>query len=184
MNTLEDFLRPNQKKIFKSLCKKFKGKTFISKNNFILVRGQAPVLLVAHLDTVHEKPVQVICKSEDGNILTSPQGIGGDDRCGCYALCQIFHSAQIKPWLLFCCDEEVGGLGAKAFCQAHKHHQLPHELDQLKFLIEIDRKGFTDAVFYNCANPDFEEYITSKGFKSAQGSFSDDTIMLTLYTST
>ena len=173
MKILEDFLRPSQKQLFKRLCKKFKGKTLISKGNFILVRGSAPVLLVAHLDTVHEKPVQVICKSDDINILMSPQGIGGDDRCGVFALCHIFHAAQVKPWLLFTCNEEVGGLGAKKFCFSHQQHQLPNELDNLKFIIEIDRKGKNDAVFYRCDNPDFEAYITSKGFKTAQGSFSD-----------
>ena len=58
MKNLEDFLRPSQKKLFKRLCKKFKGNALISKGNFILVRGVAPVMLVAHLDTVHEKPVK------------------------------------------------------------------------------------------------------------------------------
>ena len=82
MKTLEDFIRPTQKKLFKLLCKKFKGKTTFSKDNFILVRGTAPVMLVAHLDTVHTEPVKQICASKDGNILMSPQGIGGDDRCG------------------------------------------------------------------------------------------------------
>jgi len=48
MNALEDFLRPSQKQLFKRLCKKFKGKTLISKGNFILVYGQAPVMLIAH----------------------------------------------------------------------------------------------------------------------------------------
>ena len=71
-------------------------------------------MLVAHLDTVHSQRVHDICKSDDGNILMSPQGIGGDDRCGVFALCNIFQSAQIKPWLLFCCNEEVGGVGARA----------------------------------------------------------------------
>ena len=173
MKNLEEFLRPTQKQLFKSLCKKFKSRILISKGNFILVKGQAPVMLVSHLDTVHEQPVRDICISADRNIIMSPQGIGGDDRCGCYALVKAYQSAQIKPWLLFCCDEEVGGLGAKKFCLAHQQLQLPNDLDQLKCIIEIDRKGKNDAVYYNCANPDFEAYITSKGFKTAQGSFSD-----------
>ena len=173
MIPLEHFLRPTQKQLFKRLCKIFKGRTLISKGNFILVHGQAPILLVAHLDTVHEKPVRDICLSPDKNILMSPQGIGGDDRCGVFALCHIFNAAQIKPWLLFTCNEEVGGLGAKNFCLAHQQHLLPNELDALKFIIELDRKGKNDAVFYRCANSDFESYITSKGFKTAQGSFSD-----------
>ena len=87
MKNLEDFIRPTQKKLFKLLAKKFKGKSIFSKGNFILVRGTAPVLLVAHLDTVHTEPVKQICASDDGNILMSPQGIGGDDRCGVFALC-------------------------------------------------------------------------------------------------
>ena len=173
MIQLEHFLRPSQKQLFKRLCKKFNGISLISKGNFILVHGQAPVLLVAHLDTVHDKPVRDICLSPDKNILMSPQGIGGDDRCGVFALCHIFHSTQIKPWLLFTCNEEIGGLGANSFCLAHKQNLLPKELDALKFIIEIDRKGKNDAVFYDCANSDFENYITSKGFKTAQGSFSD-----------
>ena len=170
---LEDFLRPTQKQLFRRLCKLFKGKTLISKGNFILVHGSASVLLVAHLDTVHDKPVRDICLSADKNILMSPQGIGGDDRCGVFALCHIFHAAQVKPWLLFTCDEEVGGLGAKNFCLAHKQNLLPNELDALKFIIELDRKGKHDAVFYRCVNSDFEAYIIGKGFKTAQGSFSD-----------
>ena len=173
MKNLEDFLRPTQKQLFKRLTKKFKGKTLISKGNFILVHGQAPVMLVAHLDTVHEQPVKDICVSADRNILMSPQGIGGDDRCGVFALVKVYRLSKIKPWLLFCCDEEVGGLGAKQFCLAHQQHQLPKELDDLKFIIELDRKGSRDAVYYRCDNPAFEAYISSKGFKTAQGSFSD-----------
>ena len=173
MKKLEDFLRPTQKQLFKLLAKKFKGKAILSKGNFILVRGTAPVMLVAHLDTVHTEPVKQICASKDENILMSPQGIGGDDRCGVFALVKIYLSAQVKPWLLFSCDEEVGGLGAQQFCLAHSQRRLPTELNALKFIIEIDRKGSTDAVYYDCDNPDFKEYITGKGFKTAIGSFSD-----------
>ena len=177
MTSLEDFLRPTQKQLFKRLAKKFKGKTLISKGNFILVHGTAPVMLVAHLDTVHEQPVKDICLSADKNILMSPQGIGGDDRCGVFALVKVYRLSKIKPWLLFTCDEEVGGLGAKKFCLAHQQHQLPKELDDLKFLIELDRKGSRDAVYYQCDNPDFEAYISGKGFKTAQGSFSDISVI-------
>ena len=46
-----------------------------------------------------------------------------------------------------------------------------------EFLIEIDRKGANDAVYYDCDNPDFEEYITGKGFQTALGSFSDISLL-------
>ena len=173
MTSLEDFLRPSQKQLFKRLAKKFKRNALLSKGNFILVHGQAPVMLVAHLDTVHEEPVRDICVSADRNIIMSPQGIGGDDRAGVFALVKIYRLSKIKPWLLLCCDEEIGGLGANQFCLAHSQHQLPNEIDNLKFIIELDRKGKNDAVFYRCDNPDFESYISGKGFKIAQGSFSD-----------
>ena len=173
MKNLEDFLRPSQKQLFKRLAKKFKRNALLSKGNFILVHGQAPVMLVAHIDTVHEEPVRDICLSSDGDIIMSPQGIGGDDRCGVFALVKVYRLSKIKPWLLFCCDEEIGGLGAKKFCLAHLQHQLPKEIDDLKFLIELDRKGSNDAVYYRCDNPDFEAYISGKGFQYAQGSFSD-----------
>ena len=54
---------------------------------------------------------------------------------------------------------------------------MPTELDALKFLVEIDRKGANDAVYYDCDNPDFEEYITGKGFQTAIGSFSDISLL-------
>jgi len=109
----------------------------------------------------------------DGNILMSPQGIGGDDRCGVYALSKVYEQSQVKPFLLFTCDEEIGGVGADYFCKCHKQKKLPPEVDNLKCIVEIDRRGSRDAVYYGCDNKDFEKYITSKGFVTAQGSFSD-----------
>ncbi|MBR1419562.1 MAG: hypothetical protein IJ575_00670 [Selenomonadaceae bacterium] len=134
-------------------------------------------MLVAHLDTVHEKPVRDICVSADGNILMSPQGIGGDDRCGVFALVQIYNLSELKPWLLFTCDEEIGDIGAEYFCIAHKERKLPEAIGKLKFIMEIDRRGNNDAVFYDCDNHDFETYICSKGFKTARGSFSDISLL-------
>ena len=74
MRNLEDFLKPTQAELFANILTLFSGKAMYSKGNFILVKGVAPILLVAHLDTVHEESVKEICTSEDGNILMSPQG--------------------------------------------------------------------------------------------------------------
>lgn len=171
--TLEEFIYPTQKKLFKQLCRTYGERAIMCKGNFILVKGGAPVMLVAHLDTVHEQPVRDICTSADGNIIMSPQGIGGDDRCGVYALASVYELADRKPWLLFTCNEEVGGLGADMFCKLHAAKKLPSGLDKLKFIVEIDRRGSHDAVYYDCDNPDFEDYVSSKGFVTATGSFSD-----------
>lgn len=174
MRPLEHYLTPKQEALFDMLREMHKGHVVsFCKKNYILVRGEAPVMLVAHLDTVHHEPVREICKTENGNILMSPQGIGGDDRCGVYALNAVYEQSKVKPWLLFTCEEEVGGLGAEQFCLKHQSKKLPKELDDLKLLIEIDRKGKNDAVYYDCDNPEFEKYITSKGFKTQYGSFTD-----------
>ena len=175
MKKLVEFLKPTQSELFCSLLNTYKGKAIYSKDNFILVKGVAPILLVAHLDTVHKKPVRDICFSSDGNILMSPQGIGGDDRCGVYALVKAYEQSAIKPYLLLTCNEEIGGIGAKAF--VHCLDELPPALPRLKCIVEIDRKGRNDAVYYDCDNPEFEEYISSKGFKTACGSFSDISVI-------
>ena len=173
MRILEDFLKPTQKELFSRLCKMYPN-AVARDGEYILVPGEAPVLLVAHLDTVHKSPVRQICKTSNGNILMSPQGIGGDDRCGVYALVTVYEQSAVKPWLLFTCDEEVGGVGASVFCTRFQKGKLPKkELESLKMLVEIDRKGRIDAVYYDCDNPEFEEYITSKGFETDFGSFSD-----------
>ena len=134
-------------------------------------------MLLAHMDTVHEKPVKHICKSADGGILMSPHGIGGDDRCGVYALVNTYEAAPVKSWLLFSCDEKVGGVGAEKFASDYRRGKMPEGLDMMKLLVEIDRKGRKDAVYYSCYNPDFEAYITSKGFVTASGSFSDISVI-------
>lgn len=173
MNQLEDFLTPTQAELFQSLGRMF-GKTAIcKKGKYILIPGEAPVMLIAHLDTVHKERVKQICKSDRGNILMSPQGIGGDDRCGVYALVTAHKLSPVKPWLLFTCDEEKGCVGADDFCVQHQKGKLPKKLDALKALVEIDRRGKNDAVYYDCNNPEFEAYITGKGFQTAAGSFSD-----------
>lgn len=173
MKPLEDYLRPTQKELFSKLCAMYRDRAVICKNKYIIVRGEAPVMLLAHLDTVHKEPVKHICKNGNGNILMSPQGIGGDDRCGVYALTAVYEQSRVKPWLLFTCDEEIGCIGAEAFCSRHEAGKTPKGLDELKLLIEIDRKGRNDAVYYDCDNPEFEAYITSKGFETQCGSLSD-----------
>ena len=175
--TIDCILPLTQNELFSCLAKFFKRqknqKVFAVKKSYILVEGNAPIMLVAHLDTVHKTPVQTICRSEDGNILMSPEGIGGDDRCGVYALLEVYRKAETKPWLLFTCDEEIGGYGAEHFCKDFRDNQFPNELKAIKLIVEIDRKGSQDAVYYDCDCPELEAYIATKGFQTDFGTFSD-----------
>jgi hypothetical protein len=74
--------------------------------------------------------------------------------------------------VLFCEDEEVGGKGADAFSES----KLAKELS-FNYIIELDRKGEKDAVFYDCDNEDFEKFITQDFYETAYGSFSDISVV-------
>lgn len=143
---------------------KSRGCPVTDKPGYLYAEGTIPVLLAAHMDTVHRQPVEQICYSADGAVAMSPQGIGGDDRCGVWMILQILRTA--KCHVLFCEDEEVGCVGAKKFTRGSLRPQV-------NYIVELDRRGSNDAVFYRCDNPEFEDFITSFGFETAGGSRSD-----------
>lgn len=131
---------------------------------FVYAEGDIPVLLVAHLDTVHKEIPKEIYYDKKNDVLWSPQGIGGDDRCGVWAILEIIK--KHKPYVLFTEDEESGCIGAR---KAAKILKAPN----VRMIIEIDRRGSEDCVFYDCGNKEFQEYIEKFGFKTAFGTFSD-----------
>lgn len=138
----------------------------IACDGFVYAQGKFPVLLVAHMDTVHDKlPNQIICKKGK---ISSPNGIGGDDRCGIYMILEIIKRYHCS--VLFCEDEEMGCVGAEKFVSTDLAEAL---IGQFNYIIEFDRKGNNDAVFYDCANEEFEKFVTKDFYKTAYGSFSD-----------
>lgn len=142
--------------------------TVQKQKGFLYAEGSTPVLLVAHLDTVHRALPETICYSADGAVMMSPQGIGGDDRAGVYMILRIIQDLHCH--VLFCEDEEPGGHGARAFT---KSGIVP----DVNYIVELDRVGNNDAVFYQCRNWQFEQYINGFGFQTAFGSFSDISIL-------
>lgn len=137
---------------------------------YIYAKGTVPVLLTAHMDTVHDELVKEFYEHEENgrHILTSPQGIGGDDRCGIYMILEIIKTHKCS--VLFCEDEEIGCIGSKEFCKS----DLIYELSSLNYLIELDRANSDDAVFYECDNEDFTKFITDNtGYVESYGSYSD-----------
>ena len=142
--------------------------TVQKQKGFLYAEGSTPVLLVAHLDTVHRALPETICYSVDGAVMMSPQGIGGDDRAGVYMILRLIQSVHCH--VLFCEDEETSGCGARAFT---KSGIVP----DVNYIVELDRVGNNDAVFYQCRNRQFEQYINSFGFQTAFGSFSDISIL-------
>ena len=135
------------------------------RDGFVYAKGRYPVLLVAHMDTVHKEVVKKI--KHKGSIIYSPQGIGGDDRCGVFIILKLIKFFNCS--VLFCEDEEIGCVGAKKFLNSIDYTSL-----DINFIIEFDRRGSNDCVFYDCDNNEFEDFILSTGFwKTHWGSCSD-----------
>lgn len=145
----------------------------VSCDGFVYAKGTFPVLLVAHLDTVHKHLPQTIDYDKNLNTLSSKNGLGADDRCGVYMILEIVKKYNCS--VVFCEDEETGGLGADKFSS----YILEHDAEALKnnYIIEIDRQGKNDAVFYGCANDDFEKFVTQGYFDTNYGTFSDISVI-------
>ena len=164
----ENICRKSQKKLKKYVKNQLMEThdNVISDDGFVYAQGKFPVLLVAHLDTVHANlPTTIV---HDGDKISSPNGIGGDDRCGVYMILEIIKKYHCS--VLFCEDEEIGCVGAEKFVKT----DLARELQgQFNYIIEFDRRNANDAVFYDCGNEEFEEFITKEHFVTADGIFSD-----------
>jgi hypothetical protein len=138
-------------------------------DNYLYAKGKLPVMLVAHVDTIHKTKPHKIYYDYDENVIWSPDGCGGDDRCGVYSILQIIK--HFKPHVLFTNYEETGGIGARMFS---KTHNCPNDLS---YIIELDRRGNQNAVYYDCGNKAFKGYINSFGFTTHYGTFSDISII-------
>jgi di/tripeptidase len=141
----------------------------VFEDGYLYAAGDLPVLLVAHMDTVITTPNQMICYDEESDMIYSPQGVlGGDDRCGVYAILKLLE--KHRPHILFTEDEEIGGIGA-----IKASNTLPKP--DVKYIVEFDRRGKKDCVFYECGNQDFIDYVKTFGFKEDFGTFSDISIL-------
>ena len=139
------------------------------KDGFLYAEGDIPIMLVAHLDTVAEEPPTNLCYSKTLDLIYNRDGIlGGDDRCGVYAIMKLLE--KYRPFILFTEDEEIGGYGAG---------DAVRQLDKpkVKYIIEFDRNGVNDCVFYDCGNKKFMKYVEKFGFITKQGTFSDISIL-------
>ena len=153
------------------ILKYYDASAIVDDAGFLYIRG-SKVLLTAHMDTVHKETVKqvVVEKHEGKTIVSSPQGIGGDDRCGVYMILEILRKTKLRPTIIFCEDEEVGGVGSNKFCKT----DYVSELTEIKFAIELDRANANDLVYYDCGNEEFMEFCEKvTGYKTAYGTFSD-----------
>lgn len=135
-------------------------------DGYVYSKGSIPVLLCAHMDTVHKNvPKKIIYK--EGKIM-SPQGIGGDDRCGIYMILEIIKSVDCH--VIFFEDEETGGIGSDKFTQTETCKKL---VGNIQYVIELDRMNAKDAVYYECDNTEFCDFIEKEYWEMNYGSFTD-----------
>lgn len=164
------------KKLFKSIVNKSQGdlKSWlfnklpgtISSKGYLYRPGTIPILLCAHMDTVHLDLAREISWQKDN--VSSPQGIGGDDRCGIYIILKILEKCDCH--VAFFEDEEVGGIGSGIFADdICRGTSIP-----VDFVIEFDRKGAKDSVYYDVGSSALRRFVESTGyFEEAAGSFTD-----------
>lgn len=141
----------------------------IENKEFIIAEGTLPICLVAHLDTVFKQLPQEFFYDPKEKVLWSPQGAGFDDRAGVYIILQLL-AAGYKPSVIFTLGEELGGIGARKICELYPKY---YPFLDCKALIELDRAGHKDSVYYNCDNQSFEHYINKYGFETDFGTFTD-----------
>ena len=149
-----------------SNCLKRYYPAVVETGDYIYCEGTIPIALVAHMDTVFKDPATEVFYDTHKNVIISPQGLGADDRAGVFAILRVVQ-AGLRPHIIFTTDEEKGCLGAE------KLSSLDCPFDDLRYIIELDRRGADDCVFYDCDNKDFIKYVESFGFVEAWGSFTD-----------
>lgn len=167
-NNLYTLLKADEKQMRKIIKKILKenGYKVTSREDFIYAEGTVPVLLVGHYDTVAQPPRYI---KNDNGVLSGlvngkPHQLGADDRAGIYAILETIRKHHCH--VLFTGGEERGGIGAEAFTRSDIKPDV-------NYVLEFDRRGSNDAVYYWSENEEFEEFITSHGWETAEGSYTD-----------
>lgn len=147
-------------------------KDIISTESYLFAKGKNPLLLCAHVDTVFLYPPIHIYTDKEAKVMWAPAGLGADDRAGVYAIIQILESG-FTPSVLFTTDEEIGCIGSQQLVQDFP--KCP--FNNITSIVQLDRQGYAEAVFYNCNNKIFEDWICTFGFKKEKGTFSDISVL-------
>lgn len=143
---------------------------------YIAAKGDIPIVLVAHIDTVFKdetrEDMRVYC-DQNYHVWWSPDGLGADDRVGIMMILQILKQCPRRlPHILFTMGEEIDARGAFAAISLKENFY-----ESISYVIELDRAGYKEAVYYDCNNKEFEEFINSFGFDTHKGIFTDISIL-------
>ena len=160
---------PTRKFLVTTLKKYYSKDELIYTHDYIIGKGNIPIAVAAHMDTVWETSVNhEVFYDERKNIMVNLRGGGYDDKVGIFLILKILQSG-LKPHVIFCANEEVGSLGAEELIKDYPACPF----DDCRFIIMLDRRGIDDCVFYDCDNEEFVKYCENFGFKEKYGSFTD-----------
>ena len=145
------------------------------------VEGSDRIIVNAHMDTVASAVADVGVFKTAGDVVfksKNNQVIGGDDKCGVFAVLKLITDSEIDVPLtaLLTVAEESGCNGVR--------HAMTHHLDYFfdcNFWITIDRRGNSDIITENCDYQLCADKIESlladlgadSGWSTAAGSISD-----------
>ena len=138
--------------------------------------GDCPVVVHAHIDTVFMDAPKKIYYDNRERVMWSPNGLGADDRAGIYAVLDMILFG-FRPCVIFTDLEEYGGIGSSLLVSRFKENPFNNTC----YLISFDRQGENDCVFYDCENNLFQQYVESYGYKTAEGTFSDISILAPMW---
>ncbi|MCL1827526.1 MAG: hypothetical protein FWG20_05725 [Candidatus Cloacimonetes bacterium] len=114
--------------------------------NIIATKGVSGdyICLCCHQDTVHpiRADYQIRHDKHIGELYAvsggTQVGIGGDDKCGVYAILNIIENCEKPVKVVFFADEEIGCIGS---------NNIDIEIfDDVSLLIGIDRRGDSDLI--------------------------------------
>lgn len=151
--------------------------------NLLIVKGKSEYYpcVVAHLDEVHQ-PCARNLQEVDGMIFAIEEngnnvGIGADDKNGVWIVLQLLKQVEFMKAVLFVREE-------KATYEGYRHGSDDCDLaffDDVKFVIQCDRKGASDIVTY-CTKKEIrlceDDFIPEKvrlkyGYKPVEGGITD-----------
>ena len=160
--TVEDFLLMTEKDVLDT----FQPER--THDDYIFIDRQHPITIVAHADTCKRAPADKFALHRHNNVITAKNSIlGADDRAGCFAAWQLMHRTPVN--VLITTGEETGGIGARRAAL-----DLDKDLAGCNLMIEFDRQGCNDYVFYSYdLHNQLKSLFQSFGFVQAYGSYSD-----------
>lgn len=143
---------------------------------FVYIPGtrQDRVLLVAHADTTHKKPVDIGYYAGVYLSRNNDVGIGADDRAGCNILWKL---KDLGHSLLIPNAEECGCRGSRFLVN---DKAWAEEISKHNFAMQFDRKNAKNLVMYGVGSDLFIKWLEEQmpGYKKETGTNTDIAVLL------